>query len=73
MTAKLLREMHGHTGVCELCEGPVKMKRNHLTLQLEPEHCWCLQCGQIYQMHIDNIVEWEAEQWKQKSENDTEN
>lgn len=62
-----LKEMHAHTGVCEIChQEMVKMSRNSQTLQLEPQHCWCIACGQLYYMEIDDINKWELGQWQEK-------
>ena len=63
-----LASMRGHNGVCLYCGSIVKMGRDHETMHLNPDHCWCLQCGQQYFMIIDDIRAWEEEQWKQKYE-----
>lgn len=69
MESKLLEKMHAHKGVCTECGGIVKMSRNQETLELEPQHCTCLFCGQLHHMEIENIDHWEQEQWLQKMRN----
>lgn len=58
--------MHAHAAVCLKCDGGVvKMARNS-NGDLNPDHVWCLKCGQAYFMKIENLKDWEAEQWEQK-------
>lgn len=61
-----LKEMTAHTGKCVHCAGPVKMPRGK-KMELLPEYCWCIQCGQRYFMKIDDINAWEIKQWEQKA------
>lgn len=60
-------EMTAHSGECRYCGSIVKMSRDIVTAELQPDKCWCLLCGQRYFVEIrGSIEEWEAEQWRQK-------
>jgi hypothetical protein len=59
--------MHGHKGECGHCGNIVKMLRDKKDYHLIPSQCFCIGCGQSYHMIIENIDEWEIEQWAQKS------
>lgn len=61
-----LKAMIAHCGVCDHCKGLVKMGRMK-DRTLNPNHCWCLQCGQPYYMKIIDLRIWEQEQWEQKA------
>lgn len=61
-------EMHAHKGECKYCGGLVKMSRHLKTLELEPDNCWCLRCGQHYFVVTDDIRDWEHKQWREKNE-----
>lgn len=64
---EILKEMFAFEGKCTHCDGVVKMMRTLLPpFSLCPKACWCLQCGQIYHMEIDDLVTFEQEQWRQK-------
>lgn len=62
-----LLEMRAHCGSCAHCGGTIKMERfSTRPYALRPDRCRCWKCGQSYFMEIENIDEWELEQWKQK-------
>ena len=64
---------HAFQGQCRYCAdeaddpGIVAMRRNPDTLVLEPEHCWCLGCGQRYYVRVADLPTWEREQRLQKA------
>lgn len=71
--------LHGHQGECRYCyaggdenaPGIVKMPRKPDTLELQPNSCWCLGCGQHYYIELkenETIEEWEENQWREKNE-----
>lgn len=66
----LLKEMHGHSGVCLFCpdgQGTVKMRReNEEPFRLIPNACWCLLCGQSYFMEISDLEAFDRDQWIEK-------
>lgn len=66
-------EFYGHSGKCRYCIGGiVKMRRSRVDLSLQPDRCYCLQCGQSYYVKIEgDIVAWEQQQWQQKYDADT--
>ena len=61
-------------GDCNSCgeKRSVVMGRNRETLELEPDGCWCLRCGALYSVKVENIEEWESRQWQEKLEATTE-
>lgn len=62
-------EMVAHSAECRYCNGIVKMMRDNITFQLQPDNCSCLKCGQRYYVKIEgSIEEWELNQWRQKEE-----
>jgi hypothetical protein len=62
-------EMVAHSADCRYCNGIVKMMRNRETLELQPDNCSCLGCGQRYYVEILGDVEaWELKQWRQKGQ-----
>jgi len=57
-----------HAAECRYCPGGiVKMTRHPETFALQPDQCFCLQCGQRYFVRVDNPVVFEIEQWRQKA------
>jgi transcription elongation factor Elf1 len=68
VSSKLLEKMHAHEGKCEVCGNIVKMTLDPDTHRPNPQACFCIYCGQHYQMNIPNLDEWITEQWKQKTD-----
>lgn len=66
---KEITNFKAHSGECS-CGGIVKMARNNITLDLEPDKCWCLNCGQHYfvKIKLEDLHKWDTEQWRQKFE-----
>lgn len=60
-------EFFAHSATCKYCEGIVKMNRNIKTYELEPNNCYCFGCGQRYYCEVDNLTEFESQQWQQKN------
>lgn len=62
-----LDSMTAWRATCRYCGGDVSMSRDLDTLDLLPDHCRCLLCGQLYFMEIADIGAFELRQWKEKA------
>ena len=62
-------EMYAHSADCRYCNGVVKMFRDPKTMELQPNNCSCIQCGQRYFVVIPDCIEaFELQQWRQKGQ-----
>jgi len=65
---ELLAEMIGWEGKCVYCGSVVMMMRSMDTLELVPDECRCLLCGQAYYMVVPDLERFEQLQRAQRAE-----